>query len=109
MELDTGACDNFITEELWVMLGKPALTATSTNYESASKHPIKVIGQCQLSTKSMKGDGILLNFVVSQVPNLNLLGRGAIRMLGISLDQMLHEKTTSSLKLVNGQGVDSSL
>ncbi|XP_067939491.1 uncharacterized protein [Watersipora subatra] len=46
MELDTEACYNFIIEEVWCKLGKPVLSATTTNYESASKHRMEVIGQC---------------------------------------------------------------
>lgn len=109
MELDTGACDNFITEEVWRSLGEPTLTATYTKYESASKHPIKVIGQCQLNTETANGDNVMLHYVISEVPNLNLLGRGAIKMLGISIDEMLNKQTTPKALRVTEEEVDLSL
>ena len=109
MELDTGACDNFITEKVWCKLGKPVLSTTTTNYESASKHSIEVIGQCQLDTTTVEGNKISLNFVVSQVPNLNLLGRGAIKILGISVDNMLNQQVTTTRKITDPESADKEL
>ncbi|XP_067940419.1 uncharacterized protein [Watersipora subatra] len=48
MKLDTGACENFITTDVWKKLDKPTLEPIETQYESASKHLIHVLGQFQM-------------------------------------------------------------
>jgi hypothetical protein len=54
MELDTGACGNFISEGNWERLGRPTLKPVTTRYESASCHPIETLGECILTTKLPK-------------------------------------------------------
>ena len=45
LELDTGACDKFISKSTWERLGKPNLEPTTVNYKSASGHLIETIGR----------------------------------------------------------------
>ena len=42
-----------------------------------------------------------LNFVVSRVPNLNMIGREAIKLLGISIDNLFNQQTTTTCKVVD--------
>ena len=44
MGLDTAAGGNFIPEEIWKELGVPELQETTLQYQSASKHPLPVLG-----------------------------------------------------------------
>ena len=110
LELDTGACDNFISMSVWEQLGKPNLRQQHVRYQSASKHEIDVKGHCEMFTKlpDQDGKGTTLNYVVSSVPDLNLLGRDAIKTLGISLDTVL-EQTTPKVHKVMEEKTDSKL
>jgi transposase InsO family protein len=96
LELDTGAEDSFITQSLWEQLGSPTLEPCDTRYESASGDVINTLGACQLSSRchnAADGPDTRLHYVVSDVPNLNILGRKAIQELGVSVDQALLEAT----------------
>jgi hypothetical protein len=96
MELDTGACDNFISQTIWSQLGGPQLQETSVSYKSASGHAIETTGQCQIGTKlPYSQEEITLPFVVSTVPDLNLLGRVAIQKLRISIDDKLNQRVST--------------
>ena len=106
LELDTGACDNFITDKVWQKLGRPVLQPSTTRYESATQDEINVLGRCQIRSKlpNERGKGTPINYVVSTVPNLNLLGRAAIFTLGISIDEAL--RNTAGTPRVLTVGVD---
>ena len=97
MELDTGACNNFITKQIWEQLGKPDLQPTQVDYKSASGHMIKTTGQCNIETKLPLQEHKILQFVVSTVQDLNLIGRAAIKQLGISIDDKIRENTISTI------------
>ena len=43
-EVDTGAADNFITEEYWSKLGEPELKQTDEVFKSATTHNLPVLG-----------------------------------------------------------------
>ncbi len=98
-EVDTGASDNFLSEENWTKLGKPTLSATETSYQSATRHPLPTLGIFATTTTLISTDssaqGRDINFVVTSVPRLNLLGRDAIKLLGISVDALLNGGTAS--------------
>ena len=89
MELDTATTGNFLTEESWAELGKPNLTTPNHEYESASKHTMPVVGTFVAKTKTVDKEEHNVEFTVSRVPGLNLLGRIAIKMLRISVDEAL--------------------
>ena len=88
-EIDTGAGDNFISYENWQKLGKPQLQPCSKQFESASQHPLPVFGILETSISEEKDAKHQLQFVVTKVPGLNLLGRSAIRKLDISVDRLI--------------------
>lgn len=91
-EVDTGAGDNFISEDRWMKLGKPQLHPTPCNFISASGHPLPALGKCDVPTRMPADEQdaqeqvMELPFVVTSLP-MNLLGRHAIYTLGLSLDR----------------------
>ena len=97
LELDTGACDNFISKSTWDKLGKPNLEPTTVNYKSASGHLIETIGKCKLTAQVDSQKEVTLPFVISAVQDLNLLGRTAIQQLGISIDDKLQQNLVSTI------------
>ncbi|XP_067933299.1 uncharacterized protein [Watersipora subatra] len=97
MELDTGAYNNFITQQIWEQLEKPDLQPTQVDYKSASGHMIKTTGQCNIETKIPLQEQKTLQFVVSTVQDLNLLGRTAIKHSGICIDDKIRENTISTI------------
>ncbi|KAK3729828.1 hypothetical protein RRG08_058147 [Elysia crispata] len=50
-EVDTGAGDNFICSEIWHQMGKPPLQPVTSRFESASGHPLPVLGSFQEKIK----------------------------------------------------------
>jgi len=95
LELDTAAGGNFISARVWTELGKPKLQQDQWRYHSASKHPLSIIGAFTADTKY--GDvskSYPVSFLVSEIPDLNLLGRDTIRAMRISLDDPLFSEAT---------------
>jgi len=73
------------------------LEPTDAQYESASKHSINVMRQFQrVANIPDKASGQMLNFVVTEIPQLNLLGRDTIQRLQISIDDKMKIPCTSS-------------
>ena len=97
LELDTGACDNFISKSTWERLGKPNLEPTTVNYKSASGHLIETIGRCKQNAQIDSQKEVTLPFVISAVQDLNLLGRTAIQQLGISIDDKVQQNLVSTI------------
>jgi len=86
---------NFISTRVWTELGKPKLQQAQWRYHSASKHPLPIIRAFTAEAKS--GDvskSYLVSFLVSDIPDLNLLGRDAIKTMRISLDDLLFSEAT---------------
>ena len=90
MEIDTATTGNFITRQCWDNLGRPQLDPPTAQYESASKHdlPVKGIfmGKTEVPGSPEQYD---ICYTVTDVPDLNLLGRTATKKMGISVDQIL--------------------
>ena len=84
-EIDSGASDTFCCEATWQTLGKPTLQPVSVQYQVAEGSPLPVVGQFQ-STASIDGKSPDVTFpvIVTKVPNLNLLGRLAMRKLKLT-------------------------
>ena len=102
-EIDTGAGDNFISERTWELLGKPTLSSHSTKYESASQHDLPVLGAFTAPCSRFPDTTEItknIQFVVTSIPRLDLLGREAIRQLNISVDALIHE-SSSGVHTVN--------
>ena len=93
-EVDTGAADNYLTESVWEQLGKPKMSTCDAQYESASKHQLPVLGMIHSKTSvasktSVPTNEVSLKFVVTSVPDLNIIGCDAIHQLKISVDSLL--------------------
>ena len=103
VELDTATNGNFLTERVWKQLGRSSFEEPKWRYESASKHSIPVlgtfVGKTKVSKSAKEHD---IRYIVSKIPDLNLLGRDTMKRMGISVDQVLH--TTPSSK---GSGTDT--
>ncbi|KAL5503461.1 hypothetical protein EMCRGX_G010415 [Ephydatia muelleri] len=80
-EVDTGAGDTFCAEDVWCDLGKPPLSPATGRYEVANGQPLPTLGifstivTLQVEDSS---DGKAVEFTVTKVPRLNLLGWDAI-------------------------------
>ena len=97
LELDTATSGNFVSVPIWKQLGKPKLEDVSHQYESASKHNLPVLGTFMGKTKDPKtGKEGQVSYIVTKIPDLNLLGRNAIQALGISVDTVLGVKSIAS-------------
>ena len=90
-EVDTGAGDNFCSTDIWKKAGEPALSPVTGRYEVANGQPLPTLGMFE-TIVSLPGDMSpkkSLQFTVTKVPQLNLLGRDAIVRLGINLSALL--------------------
>nr|KAG5696632.1 hypothetical protein BaRGS_034093 [Batillaria attramentaria] len=97
MELDTATTGNFVSVPVWKQLGKPKLDDVTHRYESASKHDLPVLGTFMGQTKDpVTGKHSSIPYIVTKIPDLNLLGRNAIQALGISVDNALGLKSIES-------------
>ena len=80
-EVDTGAGDTFCAEDVWCDLGKPPLSPATGRYEVANGQPLPTLGIFS-TIVTLQGedssDGKAVEFTVTKVPRLNLLGRDAI-------------------------------
>ena len=97
MELDTATTGNFVSLLVWKQLGNPKLDDVRHRYESASKHNLPVLGTFMAETKDpVTGKQSSIPYIVTKIPDLNRLGRNAIRTLGISVDNALGLRSTES-------------
>lgn len=89
-EVDTGARDNFCSEDVWTSLGRPSLKQPCSRYYSATGGLLPVQGV--FSTPASTASGITedLDFNVSKLP-LNLLGRRAIQQMDIDVRVLLSQ------------------
>ena len=94
-EIDTGAGDNFCSQQVWEEIGQPALSAVHCTYESATGDAIPTLGSFEtvVTTPSKMSSPTSLRFTVVGDLNLNLLGRDAITTLGIDVTAMLKVQT----------------
>ena len=88
-EIDTGSSANFISSEVWHRIGRPSVEKVQEMYQSASKHKLPVLGSLNLNIKGSDSSPTSIKFIVADVPDLNILGRNAIRQLNISVDDLL--------------------
>ena len=78
-EVDTGAGDNFCSEDVWNRLGKPQLAAAHCRYEGATGDPLPVQGTFKITAHlpHQPDNSQTLQFTVVTNNQLNLLGRDA--------------------------------
>ena len=105
-EVDTGAGDNFLGSNTWRDLGQPHLTESHRQFESARQHKLPVKGCVKLNSQVTQhnfpsSQTKALDFQVTELTNLNLLGRNGIQELGISLDALLNRSNSSATISVN--------
>lgn len=91
VELDTATAGNFLSFQEWERLGKPKLCDARCKYLSASKHFLPVRGSFEAVTCFGEHEANLV-FLLTDIPGLNLLGRDAIKALGISIDNFLFSR-----------------
>ena len=92
MELDTATNGNFKSRQTWKNLRSPELKKPDLQYESASKHSLPIIGTFVAKTSTQESEETHdIKYTVSEIPELDLLGRTATRELGISVDQALQD------------------
>ena len=97
MELGTPTTGNFVSLPVWKQLGKPKLDDVRHRYESASKHNLPVLGTFMAQIKyPMTGKQSPIPYIVTKIPDLNLLGRNAIQTLGIYVDNALGLRSIES-------------
>ena len=91
-EVDTGAGDNFCSEDVWCDLGKPSLSPDTGRYEVASGQPLPTLGIFS-TVVTLQGEessgGKTVEFTVTTVPQLNLLGRDAIVRLQVNISALM--------------------
>ena len=104
VELDTATAANFLSLQGWQHLGKPQLCKTLCKFQSASKHDLPVRGSFEAIT-SYRNCTTRLIFMVTEVPGLNLLGRDAIKALGITVDNFFF----STAKAISSAEIDRDL
>ena len=88
-ELDSGARDNFCSIEVWKKWGKPSLKPSSTRYISATGDAIPNIGVCEIIVSTSEFQNVPLEFNVTKLPKLNIIGRKAIVELKIDMSNLL--------------------
>ena len=97
--MDTATSENFLSEETWSEIGKPALEESPLQYQSASKHVLPAVGAfTALASLQNSEQSSYISFTVTEVPNLNLLGRDAIATLGILIDELLDSSELKEVK-----------
>ena len=89
-ELDSGTRDNFCSTEVWKKWGKPSLKPSSTRYISATGDAIPNIGVCEMIVSTSEFQNVPLEFNVTKLPKLNIIGRKAIVELKIDMSNLLH-------------------
>eukprot|EP00731_Ephydatia_muelleri_P007450 Em0003g1698a len=91
-EVDTGAGDNFCSEDVWCDLGKPSLSPATGRYEVANGQPLPTLGIFS-TVVTLQGEessgGKTVEFTVTKVPQLNLLGRDAIVRLQVNISALM--------------------
>ena len=97
MELDTATKGNFVSLPVWKQLGKPKLDDVRHRYESANKHNLPMLGTFMAQTKDpVTGKRSSIPYIVTKIPDLNLLGRNAIQTLGIPVNNALGLRSIES-------------
>ena len=110
-EVDTGAGDNFCTMAVWKQLGNPTLLPTTGQYEVANGEQLPTLGVCTaaVALQGTNSPSIPLQFTVTKVPHLNLLGRDAIVRLGINVSALMGLTTSSVHPISNVTKPDINL
>jgi hypothetical protein len=95
-EVDTGAVDNFCSQDVWEEIGKPSLAPITLGYVGATGDSIPVLGafQTPVTVPGHPAAQIMLRFNVVKL-NLNLLGRDGIFKLNLDLTSLMNGRPES--------------
>ena len=104
VELDAATAANFFSLQEWQRLGKPQLCKTLYKFQSASKHELLVRRSFEATTSYRNCTSSLI-FMATEVAGLNLLGRDAIKVLGITVDDFFF----STAKAISSAEIDRDL
>ena len=89
-QVDTGTGDNFCDKQVWSQAGSPPLQEPLFKYVGANGKPLPVLGRfsypVMINSSSQPQE---VEFVVSKKP-LKLLGRTALRQLGVDINALLN-------------------
>ena len=78
-EIDSGANDTICSKDTLIKIGKPKLQPVEAQYKFADWNQLQVLGQFKVTAElDGKVGGIDLKAVVTNVSQLNLLGRQAM-------------------------------
>ena len=92
-EVDTGSEDNFCSSDYWIKLGKPPLQPARCRYISATRQDLPVLGVLRVSATLTDQDRTAdIDINVTSLPDLNLLGRSAVKTLHIDIQKLLNNK-----------------
>ena len=86
-ELDSGASDNFCSIEVWKKWGKPSLKSSSTRFISETGDTIPNVGVCEMIVSTTESQNVPLEFNVTKLPKVNIIGRKAIVELKIDMSK----------------------
>ena len=93
--MDTATSENFLSKENWSKVGEPTLEESTLQYQSASKQVLSVVGTFTARARMTNSEqSSNISFILTEIPNLILLGRDAIATLRISLDALLYSNTS---------------
>ena len=91
-EVDTGAGENFCSQQVWEKLGKPPLNTTPHGYVRATGDSLPVLGTFKAAVTipgQLTNDQKTLQFNVVEL-NLNLLGRDGILKLNLDITSLIN-------------------
>ena len=91
-EVDTGAGENFCSQQVWEELGKPPLNTTPHGYVGATGDSLPVLGTFKAAVTipgQSTNDQKMLQFNVVEL-NLNLLGRDGILKLNLDITSLIN-------------------
>ena len=97
--VDSGARDSFCSKQIWLELGQPLLKSNQTIYTSASGDPIPVMGSFRIkATSEEPRHETQIEFNVTTVRDLNLMGRKALLDFKIDVTSLMRSKVCSVSK-----------
>ena len=84
-DIDSGANDTIRSKDTWIKVGKLKLQLVEAQYKVADGNSLQVLGQFEVTAELYgKAGGINQKRIVTNVPQLNLLGRRAMVEIGLT-------------------------
>ena len=104
-KIDNGTNDTTCSKDAWIKIGKPKLQLVEAQYKVTDGNPLQVLGQFKVTAElNGKAGSIDLMVVVTNVPQMNLLGRQPVVKPGLTdLTGHFMQHTKGLKKLTVGQ------